>query len=122
MVDKILKTLFRERSLGEHTIVWVQNYSVEYLWLKLGQKFASTNSYKQLKPELGFVSNFANFLLNLYETAAACQDIKKHNFEWRNEHDSQFRKLRQSRNKHFNPNTDSRLLCDASRSGLGAVL
>ena len=75
---------------------------------------------------------FIRYIPNLAQTAAALQTLlknaeKNRPINWLPEHNSAFKNILQlvakiTQNKHFDQHLETRIVCDASNTGLGAAL
>ena len=88
-------------------------------------------TFKQLKNFMGSVHHLNKFIPNLAQLCTPLQPLlsatNKFNFVWKEEHEKAFRKILVSvqnitENRHFVSNRETRIVCDASREGLGAAL
>ena len=84
---------------------------------------------KQLRSFLGAVNQFINFIPNLATFSYPFRSILKKDAEWKwqKEHEEAFSKINQEISKtaelsHFKRDEEIRIICDAGKQGLGAVL
>ena len=87
------------------------------------------NTLKQLRGLLGSAHQLNKFLPNVANLCAPFRDLlkKDQRFQWTAQHDTAFAALKQavrhvSETAHFDPYASTRITCDASHTGLGAVL
>ena len=87
------------------------------------------NNLKELRSFLGAVNQFNKFIPDLASICAPFRSILKKEAEWKwtKEHEQAFLKLNQEIKSiteltHFKRNKKLRIICDASKQGLGAVL
>ena len=78
---------------------------------------------------MGSVHHLRKFIPNLSQLCYPLRPLLKKNskFLWTEEHDKQFSLIKEqitetTENKHFNPELETRIKCDASRKGLGCAL
>ena len=78
---------------------------------------------------MGSVRHLGKFIPNLSQLCFPFRPLLKKNtkFIWTDEHEDQFKLIKQkiaetTENKHFNPDLETRIKCDASRKGLGCAL
>ena len=78
---------------------------------------------------MGSVHHLRKFIPNLSQLCYPLRPLlkKKSKFLWTEEHDKQFSLIKEqitetTENKHFNPELETRIKCDASRKGLGCAL
>ena len=93
------------------------------------QKIAEPTNIIELKSFLGIVVYFAKFLPQLSERAAPLNELLKKGipWNWASEKSAAFNRLKDdfmsmSVSMHFDPNLPLGLACDASGSGIGAIL
>ena len=74
---------------------------------------------------MGSVYHLGKFILNLSQLCFPLRPLLKKNtkFIWTDEHEKQFKLIKEkvaetTENKHFNPDLETRIKCDASRKGL----
>ena len=94
----------------------------------IGKLSAPTN-LKKLRSFMGSVHHLGKFIPNLSQLCYHLRPLLKKNskFLWTEEHDKQFSLIKEqitetTENKHFNPDLETRIKCDASRKGLGCAL
>ena len=87
------------------------------------------NNLKQLRSFLGSVHYIGKFIPNLSQLCHPLRPLLKKNikFVWNDEHETHFQSIKNkvanaTENTHYNPHLETRIKCDASRAGLGAVL
>ena len=87
------------------------------------------NNLKQLRSFLGAVNQFNKFIPNLASISFPFRTILKKDAEWtwNEEHEKAFVKINDEIKRvvelsHFKRNKEIRIICDASKQGLGAVL
>ena len=87
--------------------------------------------FKQLKSFMGSVHHLNKFVPNLAQLCTPLRPLlsttNKFNFVWKEEHEKAFRNIlvavqNITENRHFVSNRETRIVCDASREGLGAAL
>ena len=78
---------------------------------------------------MGSVHHLGKFIPNLSQLRFQLRPLleKKLQFVWTDEHEEQFKLINAkipetTENKHFNPDLETRIKCDASRKGLGCAL
>ena len=77
---------------------------------------------------MGSVHHLGKFIPNLSQLCFPFRALLKKNtkFIWTDEHEKQFKLIEKiaetTENKHFNPDLETRIKCDASRKGLGCAL
>ena len=84
---------------------------------------------KKLRSFMGSVHQLGKFIPNLSQLCFPLRPLLKQNtkFLWTDEHEEQFKLIKAkiaetTENKHFNPDLETRIKCDASRKGLGCAL
>ena len=84
---------------------------------------------KKLRSFLGSVHYIGKFILNLAQISHPLRPLlrKSSKFIWTTEHENCFQEIKThvanaTANSHYNPQLETRVKCDASRSGLGAAL
>ena len=84
---------------------------------------------KELRLFLGAVNQFNRFILDLASMCFPFRSISKRDAEWNwtDEHDKAFKRVNQDQKKvadltHVKRNKPMRIICDASKQDLGAVL
>ena len=84
---------------------------------------------KKLRSFLGSVHYIGKFIPNLAQISHPLQPLlkKSSKFLWTAEHENCFTEIKNriantTANSHYNPQLETRVICDASRSGLGAAL
>ena len=92
-------------------------------------KLSAPTKLKKLRSFMGSVHQLGKFIPNLSQLCYPLQPLLKKNskFIWTEEHDKQFSPIKKqitetTENKHFNPELETRIKCDASRKGLGCAL
>ena len=116
---------------------------IEWLWHKFSQSgiaplesktaaiasLTAPKNLKQLRSFLGSVHYLGKFIPNLSQLCHPLRPLLKKNtkFIWNTEHDTHFQAIKNrvtnaTENTHCNPHLETRIKCDASRAGLGAVL
>ena len=86
------------------------------------------SSLKKLRSFVGSVHHLGKFIPNLSQLCYPLGPLKKNTkLVWRDEHEEQFKLIKTkiaktTENKHFNPDFETRIKCDASRKGLGCAL
>ena len=93
------------------------------------EKLSSSSNLKKLRSFTGSVHYLGNFIHNLSQLCFPLRPLPKKNtkFIWTDEHEEQFKVIKQkiaetTKNKHFKPDLETRIKCDASRKGLGCAL
>ena len=81
---------------------------------------------------MGSKHHFTRYIPNLAQTAAALRPLlknteKKKPLDWSSEHNTAFKNILKlvveiTQNKHFDQQLETRIVCDASNTGLGAAL
>ena len=78
---------------------------------------------------MGSIHHLGKFIPNLPQLCYPLRPLLKKNskFLWTEEHEKQFSLIKEqitetTENKHFNPELETRIKCDASRKGLGCAL
>ena len=81
---------------------------------------------------MGSIHHLTRFIPNLAQTAAAFRPLlknteKKKPLHWSSEHNTAFKNMLKlvaeiTQNKHFDQQLETRIVCDASNTGLGAAL
>ena len=101
-----------------------QNEKVQAITKKLQPK-----NLKELRSYLGAVNQLIKFIPNLAQITHGFRDLlkKEGEYNWNEEHDKTFNKIQQSVKDiitltHFNRNCKLRVICDASKEGIGAML
>ena len=94
----------------------------------IGKLSAPTN-LKKLRSFMGSVHHLGKFIPNLSQLCYPLRPLLKKNtkFLWTEEHEKQFSLIKEqiaetTENKHFNPELETRIKCDASRKVLGCAL
>ena len=94
----------------------------------IGKLSARTN-LKKLRSFMGSVHHLGKSIPNLSQLCYPLRPLLKKNskFLWTEEHDKQFSLIKEqitetTENKHFNPELETRIKCDASRKGLVCAL
>ena len=87
------------------------------------------NTFKKLRSFLGSVHYISKFIPNLAQLCHHLRPLlrKSTKYIWTDEHTKHFnaiktRNANHTENIHYNPQLETRIKCDASRSGLGAAL
>ena len=77
---------------------------------------------------MGSVHHLGKFIPNLSQLCHPLRPLLKKNtqFVWTDEHEHHFKLVKMkiveaTENKHFNPDLETRIKCDASRKGLGCA-
>ena len=96
------------------------------------EKLLPPKTFKQLKSFMGSMHHLTRYIPNLAQTAAALRPLLKNAeknkpINWLPEHNSAFKNILQlvakiTQNKHFDQHLETRIVCDASTTGLGAAL
>ena len=93
------------------------------------EKLSSPSNLKKLRSFMGSVYHLGKFIPNLSQLRYPLRPLPKKNtkFIWTDEHEEQFKLIKQkiaetTENKHFNPDLETRIKCDAARKGLGVAL
>ena len=136
ILDQVILQLKAEKCV-------IAQESIEWLGYKLTRTGISPNNtksqgiseilrptnLKQLRSFLGAVSQFNKFIPNLATISHPFRSISKKNAEWiwNQDHEKAFVQINNEIKKtvelsHFKRNQEIRIICDASKSGLGAVL
>ena len=89
-------------------------------------------TYKQLKNFMGSIHHPTRFIPHLAHAATLLRPLlrntdKHKSLNWSAEHESAFQKIKKlvaeiTQNVHFDQNLKTRVVCEASTYGLGAVL
>ena len=93
----------------------------------IGQLSAPSN-LKKLRSLMGSVHHLGKFFPNLLQLCYPLRPLLKKNTKiiWLDEREKQFtlikKKIAETTEKHFNPDLETRIKCDASRKGLGCAL
>ena len=94
----------------------------------IGKLSAPTN-LKKLRSFMGSVHHLGKFIPNLSQLGYPLRPLLKKNtkFLWTDEHEKQFSLIKEqiaktTENKHYFPELERRIKCDASRRGLGCAL
>ena len=92
-------------------------------------KLSAPANLKKLRFSIGSVHHLGKFIPNLSQLCYLLRPLlkKKLKFIFTEEHDKQFSLIKEqitetTENKHFNPELETRIKCDASRKGLGCAL
>ena len=92
-------------------------------------KLSAPTDLKKLRSFMGSVHHLGKFIPNLSQLCYPFRPLLKKNskFLWTDEHEKQFSLIKEqiaetTENKHFNPELETRIKCDASRKGLGCAL
>ena len=93
------------------------------------EKLSSPSNLKKLQSFIVSVHHLGKFIPSLSQLFFPIRPLLKKNakFIWTDELEEQFRLIKQkisgtTENKHFNPELETRIKCDASRKGLGCAL
>ena len=96
------------------------------------EKLSPPKTFKQLKRFMGSIHHLTRYIPKLAQTAAALRPLlrnteKNRPLEWSTEHNTAFNNILKlvseiTQNKHFDQHLDTRIICDASTTGLGAAL
>ena len=96
------------------------------------EKLSSPSNLKKLRSFrsfMGSVHHLGKFIPNLLQLCFPVRPLLKKNskFIWTDEHEKQFKLIKEkiaetSENKHFNPDLETRIKCDASRKSFGCAL
>ena len=86
------------------------------------KKLTPKNS-KELRSDLGAVNQLNHFIPNLAQLCHELRPLLKKNqpWKWEEQHDEAIKKINE-KVKHFKRSCPIRIICEASKSGLGAVL
>ena len=94
----------------------------------ISERLRPTN-LKQLRSFLGAVNQFNKFIPNLAAISFPFRSILKRDADWtwNSDHETAFKRINEEIKKvvelsHFKRNQEIRIICDASKQGLGAVL
>ena len=94
----------------------------------IGKLSAPTN-LKKLRSLMGSEHHLGKFIPNLSQLCYPLRPLLKKNtkFLWTDEHEKEFSLIKEqiaknTENKRFNPEVETRIKCDASRKGLGCAL
>ena len=92
------------------------------------EKMSSPTNLKKLRSFMGSVHHLGTFIPNLLQLCYPLRPIPKNitKFIWTDEREEQFKLIKAmiaetTENKHFNPDLETRIKCDASRKGLGCA-
>ena len=92
-------------------------------------KLSAPSNLKKLRSFMASVHQLGTFIPNLSQLCYPLRLLLKKNtkFIWTDEHEKQFLLIKEkiaetTKNKHFNPDLETRIKCDASRKGLGCAL
>ena len=90
---------------------------------------SAPSNLKKLRSFKGSVHHLGKFVPNLSQLCYPLRPLLKKNtkFIWTDEHEKQFTLIKEkiaetTENKHFNPDLETRIKCDASRKDLGCAL
>ena len=93
------------------------------------KKLFSPTNLKKLRSFMGSVHHLGKFIPNLSQLCFPLRQLLKKNTKiiWTNDHKEQFKLIKAkiaeiTDNKHFNPDLETRIKCDASRKELGCAL
>ena len=94
----------------------------------ISERLRPTN-LKQLRSFLGAVNQFNKFIPSLAAISFPFRSILKRDakWTWNSDHETAFKRINEEIEKvvelsHFKRNQENRIICDASKQGLGAVL
>ena len=92
-------------------------------------KLSAPSNLKKLRSFMGSVHHLGKFIANLSQLCYPLRPLLKKNtkFLWTDENEKQFTLIKEkiaetTENKHFNPDLETRIKCDASRKSLGCAL
>ena len=90
------------------------------------RKLSAPSNLKKLRSFMGSVHHLEKFIPNMSQLCYPLRPLLKKNtkFFWMDEHEKQFTLIKEkiaetTEKKHFNPDLETRIKCDASRNGLG---
>ena len=93
------------------------------------EKLSSSTNLKKLRSFMRSVHHLGKFIPNLSQLCYPLRSLLKKNtkFIWTDEHEEQFKLIKAkiaetTESKHFNPDLETRIKCDASRKGLCCAL
>ena len=93
------------------------------------EKLLSPSNLKKLRSFKRSVHRLGKFIPNLSQMCYSLRPLLKKNTKsvWTDEHEQHFKLIKTknaetTENKHFNPDLETRIKCDASRKGLGCAL
>ena len=93
------------------------------------KKLSSPRNLKKLRSFMGSIHHLGKFIPNLSQLCYPHRPLLKKNtkFVWTDEHEEQFKLIKAkiaetTKNKHFNPDIETCIKCDASRKELGSAL
>ena len=96
------------------------------------EKLSPPKTFKQLTSFMGSIHHLTRYISNLAQIAAALRPLlknadKNRPINWLTEHNSAFQNILQlvakfTQNKHYDQHLETRIVCDASNTGLGAAL
>ena len=93
------------------------------------EKLSSSTNLKKLRSFMGSVHHLGKFIPILLQLCYPLRPLLKKNtkFIWTDEHEEQFKLIKAkiaetTENKHFNPDLETCIKCDASRKGFGCAL
>ena len=93
------------------------------------EKLFSPTNLKKLRSFMGSVHHLGKFIPNLSQLCFTLRPLLKRNtkFIWTDDHDEQLKFIKAKiaetiENKHFYPDLETRIKCDASPKGLGCAL
>ena len=96
------------------------------------EKLSAPKTFKQLKSFMGSIHLLTRYIPNLAQVAAALRPLlknteKKKPLDWSSEHNTASKNVLKlvaeiTQNKHFDQQLETRIVCDASNTGLGAAL
>ena len=92
-------------------------------------KLSATYNLKELRSFMGSVHHLGKFIPNLLQLCYPLRPLLKKNTKliWTDEHEKQFTLINEkiaetTKNRHFNPDLETRIKCDASLKVLGCAL
>ena len=96
------------------------------------EKLSAPKTFKQLKSFMGSIHHLTRYIPNLAQAATVLRPLLKHTekkkpLDWSTEHNTAFKIILKlvaeiTQNKHFDQQLETRLVCDASNTGLGVAL
>ena len=96
------------------------------------EKLSTSKTFKQLKSFMGSINHLTRYIPKLAQIATALRPLLKNAkknkpLDWCTEHNTTFKNILKmvseiTQNKHFDQHPDTRIVCDASTTGLGAAL
>ena len=92
-------------------------------------KLSAPSNLKEPRSFMGSAHHLGKFIPNLSQLCYPLRPLLKKNtkFIWTDEHEKQLTLIKEkiaetTKNKHFNPDLETLIKCDASRKGLGCAL